>query len=136
MILLNRSLTALQRSSMRKFGMYLLMTIAVVNLTHYFGNIQHLSRAAVYGLSGVAALPIVGIMLTVSTYLRREGDEYVRMLVVQSLLWGLGVTMVANTSFGVLSDYFDSHGLLPVLNIDLFCITAMLAMRVQLWRSR
>ena len=74
--------------------------------------------------------------LTVITYLRREGDEYVRMLVVQSLLWGLGVTMVANTSFGVLSDYFDSHGLLPVLNIDLFCITAMLAMRVQLWRSR
>jgi hypothetical protein len=38
----------------------------------------------------------------VGQYLARETDEFIRMIVTRSLLWGLGVTMVANIVLSVL----------------------------------
>jgi hypothetical protein len=76
------------------------------------------------------------MVAVIGRYLSRETDEFVRMLATHSLLWALGVTMVADTILGALNQYNFLPGLLPVLNIELFWITALIALHIQLWRNR
>jgi hypothetical protein len=84
----------------------------------------------------VPTLPVIGIVTTVARYLARETDEFIRMVVIRSLLWGLGITFVADTWLGGLYAYPGVFRLIPILNIDLFAVSGMIALRIQLQRSR
>jgi len=83
-------------------------------------------------LVGLLAIPVGAMVLLVGRYLKRETDEFVRMLVTQSLLWGLGFTMVGDIVFGVVFEDFSTRGLSQVYNIDVFCLTALVALFIQL----
>jgi hypothetical protein len=58
------------------------------------------------------------------------------MLVIQSLLWGLGVTMIGDIVFGVIFEDFHTHGLSQIYNIDVFCITALVTLFIQLRKAQ
>jgi hypothetical protein len=81
-------------------------------------------------------LPLIAIVNAISRYLKRETDEFIRALVVASLLWSFGVIMVADTILGVILRNTPGMRILPMLNIDLFCSVTPIALRIQLWRSR
>jgi hypothetical protein len=89
-----------------------------------------------YVLATLAAIPVIGVIAVVGRSLARETDEFIRMMVVQALLWGLGVTFVADTFLGCLFAYPSIYTLIPPLNLDLFVVTAGVAVRVQMWRNR
>ena len=89
-----------------------------------------------YVLATLAAVPVIGVIAVVGRYLARENDEFVRMMVVQALLWGLGITFVADTFLGCLFAYPSIYTLIPPLNLDLFVVSAGVALRVQMWRNR
>jgi len=82
------------------------------------------------------AFPIMMMILVVSQYLTRETDEFIRLLVMRSLLWGIGATMVADVVLAAVGS--DPRGLhfSVVFNIDVFVVTVGVAMRVQLWRAQ
>jgi hypothetical protein len=71
------------------------------------------------------------MMLLIPRYLSREKDEFVRMLVLRALLWGFAVPMIVDTILGF--SWNDPHlfELIPMLNIDLFFIVAMFALRFE-----
>jgi hypothetical protein len=136
MSLCNKNLSPLQRRAMGFFGANLLMTALLSMLTHDWFKPEHLSVFLAYLLAVLPTIPVIGIIVVVSRYLTRETDEFIRMIVVQAILWGLGVTMAVDTFLGGLLIYPTLTQLIPFLNIDLFCVVTGIAVRVQLWRNR
>src|SRR5580704_12470384 len=84
----------------------------------------------------LCALPVVGIVFAIGRYLGRETDEFIRAVVVQSILWAFGMMMVIDIFLGVLLRQSNGLRILPMLNIDIFCVAAPMALRVHLWRNR
>jgi hypothetical protein len=136
MPLCNKHLSPLQRRSLQLFGVNLAGTAILVKIAHDRYEQAHPSIALTYFLAAVAAIPVIAVITIVGRYLARETDEFVRMMVVQALLWGLGVTFVADTFLGCLFAYPSIYGLIPPLNLDLFVVSAGVALRVQMWRNR
>ena len=132
----NRHLSPLQRRSLQLFGANLFLTAVLVLLAQHRYERAHASMLLTYVLATLAAIPVIGVIAVVGRYLARETDEFIRMMVVQALLWGLGVTFVADTFLGCLFAYPSIYTLIPPLNLDLFVVTAGVAVRVQMWRNR
>lgn len=134
--LCNRRLSPLQRRTIQLFGANLGLTAALSLAARDIFKEAHPSAVLVYAVALLPAIPVAGIVLVVSRYLARETDEFICKLVVQSLLWALGITFVADTYLGGLFSYPELFRLIPILNIDLFCVSVGVALRIQLWRNR
>ena len=72
----------------------------------------------------------------IGRYLARETDEFIRAIVTRSILWGLGVTMVANIVLNVLFSGGSAYGPSQIFDIDIFFATAFLALLAQLRRNQ
>lgn len=136
MALCNRNLSPLQRRSLQLFGANLVLTAVFFEVAHEGFKQAHPSVALTYLLAALAAIPVIGVIALVARYIARETDEFVRMMVVQALLWGLGVTFVADTFLGCLFAYPSMSRLIPPLNLDLFVVSAGVALRIQMWRNQ
>ena len=136
MALCNRQLSPLQRRTTQLFGANLALTATLTVAAREFYKQTHRAFVTVYLLATLLTLPVIGVIVVVGRYLTRETDEFVRMLVVQALLWGIGVTFTVDTFLNGLFAFPDIYRLIPILNLDLFCVTCGVAMRVQLWRNR
>jgi VIT1/CCC1 family predicted Fe2+/Mn2+ transporter len=118
------------------FSANLLLTAALVLIAQIRYEQAHASMVLTYVLATLAAISVIVVIAVVGRYLARETDEFVRMMVVQALLWGLGVTFVADTFLGCLFAYPSVYTLIPPLNLDLFVVSAGVALRIQMWRNR
>jgi hypothetical protein len=140
MHLCNKHLSPLQRRSMQIFGANLALIVFLTTLARDISKHDHPGMVLVYLFAIFPAIPVAFIVAAAGRYLARETDEFIRMLVMQSLLWGLGVTMVADTLLGglFLGNILGGKwpDILPLFNIDLFSVTAMAALRIQLWRNQ
>jgi hypothetical protein len=139
MIRINRHLSALQRRTMSLVGSSLAIC-ASLSLSLHEIPLHHFA-AATYGfLALVGAAPVMMTVLVIGRYIARETDEYIRSVVIQSILWGFGVTMILNTLLGYLVAFASMEPIhlrsLGVLNLEIFVITAGIALRVQLWKNR
>ena len=132
----NRHFSPLQRRSLQLFFANLLLTAVIVVIAHKTYDQARASMLLTYVLATLAAIPVIVVIAVVGRYMARETDEFVRMMVVQALLWGLGVTFVADTFLGCLFAYPSVYTLIPPLNLDLFVVSAGVALRVQMWRNR
>jgi hypothetical protein len=132
----SRSLSPLQRRSIQLFGANLALTATLTLAASEFYKQTHPAIVLVYLLAALLTIPVIGVIVVVGRYLRRESDEFIRMMVVQSLLWGLGVTFAMDTFLGGLFAFPEIYRLIPILNLDLFCVTCGFALRIQLWRNQ
>jgi hypothetical protein len=73
------------------------------------------------------------MMALIPRYFAQEKDEFVRVLLIRALLWGFAVPLVIDTVWGFL---WPLNPVIPMLNVDLFCITALVALRIQGSRYR
>jgi hypothetical protein len=132
----NKNLTAFQRRSMQLIGA---MMAICGGLTGVFPKIErsHFSTATFCVIAFIAVTPIIGTMVVIARYLAGEKDEYLRHIVMQSILWGLGLVMVIDTFLAYVIEYPSPH--VPVItafNLEIFIITAAIALRIQLWRNQ
>lgn len=132
----NRQLSRLQRRSIQLFGANLALTAVLLLNARYVSEHSHPSVMLVYVLAIFPAIPVIGVIWVVGRYLAQENDEFVRLMVVQALLWGLGITFVADTFIGGLYIVPSIYRLIPPLNLDLFAVSAGVTLRVQMWRNR
>jgi hypothetical protein len=136
MPLCNQSVTPFQRRYIQLIGA--MMAISG-GLTGIFPRIDrnHFSTAVFCVIAIVAVTPIIGTLMVIARYLKGEKDEYLRYIVVQSILSGFGTVMVLGTFFGYVLPFSSLHvPLLTVVNLEIFLITAAIALRIQLWRNR
>jgi hypothetical protein len=136
MSLCKRNLTPSQRRSMQRVGGMLGACVALSLLPGLFQDPRHFSPATQWTVAILATFPIIGTMIVIARYLAGETDEYLRSLVVRSILWGLGLVMVADTFLGYIVEYHPSHLPFGIFNMDIFVVTGIIALRIQLWRNQ
>lgn len=89
-----------------------------------------------YLLAGLPAAPLVGIIIVLALYLLEETDEFLKVRMVEALLWGLGAILVISTVWGFLellagAPRLQLHWLFPI-----FCVAMGLADLLARWRYR
>lgn len=67
------------------------------------------------------ALPILALIAIMGLYLREESDEFQRRILIESMLWGFGVTLSATTVSGFLEMYVHTPPLQSFWAFPLFC---------------
>jgi small-conductance mechanosensitive channel len=135
----NNGLTSLQRRSISLVGSSL-GVCAALSLSLHEIPLHHFT-AATYGIIAlIGAAPILMTVLVIGRYLAKETDEYLRSVVVQSVLWGSGLILILDTVLGYLVAFASVDPIhlrsLGVFNLEIFIVTAAVALRVQLWRNR
>jgi hypothetical protein len=67
-------------------------------------------NGALLWLLGVApAIPVIGVIAAMGLYIMEETDEFLRLVLVQSMLWGIGVTLALCTAWG----FLENVGVVP-----------------------
>ncbi len=61
--------------------------------------------AIAVALAMLPAIPMLAMIGIVGLYLKDESDEFLRMRVVQALLWAIGLTLAGCTVWGFLDNY-------------------------------
>lgn len=130
-----RNLTPVQRRAMAVVGAMCALTASMnVVMRQAAGHLRSPFSLAL--LAVLASFPTIGLIVAAARYLRDETDEFVRNLIIQSMLWGFAVTMVGTAIVSVLLDYHSRSFSVAVLNTDLFLVGTGLAFRILSWRYR
>ena len=69
---------------------------------------HHPTGFVVYLLAVLPALPLIGSLAIVGLYITEESDDFERSVLVQSMLWGLGVALSISTIWGSLEDFANA----------------------------
>ena len=130
-----RNLNAFELLSMRQISGMLGACVAITCGIRAVSDWDHLSLLTRTIVSVLTVVPIIGTLMIVARYLSKETDEYLRSLVVRSILWAFGLVMVTDTIIGSLTQYYPLHLPFGLLNMDIFVVTGTLALRFQLRSS-
>lgn len=113
------------RNRMDDRTLFFLMPLLVTALALCFwgyGYHQIRSGSGVEILLGILmALLYIGFIANFGLYLAEEKDEFERAVLSQSMLWGVGATMIVASSWGVLELFDKVRHLNPVWFVPLFC---------------
>jgi hypothetical protein len=82
-------------------GLCGLFAVGAAFIFRYF----HLQGPLAYLTAVLPALPIIATLMATGSYLNEETDEFMRNVLVQSLLGGTGVTLAIATVWGYLEDF-------------------------------
>ncbi len=150
MLFCNKNLTPLQRRSMQRIGSVLLLVV-LTNLSspnlpnplfdlfpgllrfissHHDVHNGYASALWVGSLSALSLLPVLLGVWVAASYLKAEPDEFIRALVIRSLLWGFAVTMAGDAIAGVFMTYYSEPFPISLLNADLFFASTGIAFRL------
>lgn len=130
-----RQLTTYQRRSLRTIETMMGICIAVSILLLAILERHDLSMPIRYGFAVLAIAPVIRTILLIARYLRGEKDEYMRKLVVESMLWGLSFVLIADTFIS----YIGPLSFLVVIgniSLDIFVLTTSAALEIKLWRNQ
>jgi hypothetical protein len=130
-----RHLSPYQRRSMRTIGIMMGICIALSIILQAILARHNLSMPVRYGMALLAIAPVIPTILLIARYLRGEKDEYMRNLVVESMLWGLGFVLIADTFFSYVEP-LSSLGSIGSISLDVFILVASTALEIKLWRNQ
>jgi hypothetical protein len=132
-------LSPLQRKTMALIGSSLAIC-ASLSLSLFEIPLHHFA-ATTYGVIAlIGAAPIILTVAAIGRYLAKETDEYLRSVAVQAILWGFGVTMILDTLLGYLVAFASMDPIhlrsLGIFNLEIFIVSAGVAMRIRLWKNQ
>ena len=136
-----KNLTVLQLQTINRL-MWSGICIVLIESASIHPNRFHIQNQSLLPLvEFLALIPMLGILYFVGRYLALETDEFVRTIVVKSILWAAAVIIVVDTLQSALVQWNPAWSLLQrneiaSMNLDIFAITAGLAFAFQIWRNR
>ncbi len=135
MTICRRSLSSYQRRSLRMIELALGLCIGIGMICQAIQARHSLLGASRYGIAVLAIAPIIAAIVLIARYLSGETDEYVRNLVIESMLWGLGAVIVYDTFVS-----FVEPLAMPIplgnLSVDIFVVVASARLECKLWREQ
>lgn len=106
---MGNSLTPAGRRYLARFFPAMIGYVAILFGSLWF-IIHHKPAGPILWLMGVApAIPVIGVIAAMGLYIAEETDEFLRMVLVQSMLWGIGVTLGFSTAWG----FLENVGVIP-----------------------
>jgi hypothetical protein len=130
-----RQLSTYQRRSLRTIEIMMGICVALSIILQAILERHNLSMPTHYGIALLAIAPVIPTIFLIARYLRGEKDEYMRNLVVESMLWGLGFVLTADIFFS----YIEPLSFLVAIgniSLDIFVLTASTALEIKLWRNQ
>jgi len=123
----NTAFTPLQRRyGVLFYGCWGLTAVFMLLVKFVFLH-QHPVGIPAYVLAVVPAVPFVTCIVIAGRYLYRETDEFMRILTTQSMLWGAGITLAVDSTWGFLSIYTGIPPMPFFFNYTIFFICYALA---------
>lgn len=110
-------------------------TLALVAWIFGYLHIQPTGILA-YLVATLLTLTFIGYIVIFGLYLAEEKDEFERAMWIQSMLWGIGVTMAVTTFWGTMELCDVVHHLNPVWSFILFVSSMGIARRLLKWRYK
>ena len=110
---------AARRYNVRFFiamGIYVIATFCVARYIHSI----HPGGALVYILAVLPAVPILAVIVIIGMYLAEEKDKFQRTVLIQSMLWSIGLTLATTTVWGFLEIFAGIVHFQPYLAFPLF----------------
>ena len=98
---------ATRRYLARFIPLMIVYVIAIFSVSLAFSRL-HPEGLLAWGLAIVPALPILGVIAVMGLYLREEADEFQRAVLIESMLWGIGLTLAGSTVWGLLEIYVEA----------------------------
>src|SRR5260221_5358444 len=95
-------LSILQRQTLARIFASLMAMGLISAASHFTLDEGYRSKGLVFLLAVLPAAPMLAILLFLGRYLAGESDEFIRMMVIKSLLWGAAVTVVGDMTQSVL----------------------------------
>lgn len=92
--------------------------------------------ALLWLLAIAPALPIIAVIAIMGLYVVEETDEFQRSILVQAMLWGIGVTLAGCTAWGFLENVELVAHLPLYMVFPIFCLAMGLAQPLVRWRYR
>ena len=86
----------------------MLVYVLFVFITQWAFHHSHPTGLMVYLLAILPAVPLVGSIAIVGLYIAEESDEFQRSILVQSMLWGFGVSLAIGSVWGSLEDFANA----------------------------
>ena len=130
-----RQLSTYQRRSLRTIEIMMGICIAISILLQAILERHNPAMPIRYAMAFLSIVPVIPTILMIARYLRGEKDEYMRNLVVESMLWGLSFVLIADTFIS----YIGPLSFLVVIgnvSLDIFVLTASAALEIKLWRNQ
>jgi hypothetical protein len=106
---------------MSRFIPTMTLYVAVIFSVSWIFNRFEPTGPAAWALALIPALPILAIIAIMGLYLKEEADEFVRNLLVEAMLWGVGLTLAIMTVWGFLEIYADAPKLPSFWAFPIFC---------------
>ena len=125
------ALTTYQRRALSTIETTMAISVALSIILQAILERHHLSMPIRYGMAFLSIAPVIPTILLITRYLRGEKDEYVRNLVVESMLWGLGFVLTADTFLSYIGplSFFVAIG---NVSLDIFVLVTSTALEIKL----
>jgi hypothetical protein len=131
-----RGFNAFQLRSIRLIEIVMGVAVATQIILQAILERHNVSIVTHYGMGVLAVFPVIAAMILIARYLSGEKDEYLRNLVVQSILWGFGLALIVD----IFLSFVDHHPLpyLPIgnINMDVFILTSSITLEFKIWRNQ
>jgi hypothetical protein len=136
-----KDLSLLQRRTLSLIFANMVLMGLISATSHFAFEYGYRAKPLVALFAALPAIPMFAIILFLGRYLARECDEFIRIMVVKSLLWGAAVTVAGDmtqSALVALSVEFWGldPGILTIMNFDLFFASSMASLVIQLRRNR
>ena len=89
-------------------GIFLTMSgyvLILFGVASYFRLHPHSHSVSAYFAAALPALPVLCMLGVVGIYLRDEKDEFMRWMMIQSMLWATGVVLATATVVGFIENF-------------------------------
>lgn len=106
---------------LRRFIPTMAVYVAVILGVSWAFNTLHPTGSLAWALAVAPALPILAVIAVMGLYIKEETDEFVRNVLIESMLWGFGVTLAVTTVWGFLEIYIHAPGLPSFWAFPIFC---------------
>lgn len=88
----------------------------------YSFRLLDLRGPAAWAMAIAPALPILAVIAIMGLYIKEETDEFQRNVLVESMIWGFGITLAITTVWGFLEMYVHTPGLPSFWAFPIFCL--------------
>ncbi|MBI1407535.1 MAG: hypothetical protein GC145_15595 [Caulobacter sp.] len=127
------SLSPAARRYMRRFVPAMLAYVVVLFASIYVLDQLHPTGLLLWGAAIAPSLPILAVIAVMGLYIVEETDEVPRTVAVQSMLWGIGISLSVATVWGFLENADLAPHLSSFLMFPMFC-AAMGLSQPFIWR--
>lgn len=106
---MNSSATPAAKTYLRRFFPAMIAYVAVLFGSLHIIRVFKPEGVLLWALGVAPAIPVIAVIAIMGLYLMEETDEFPRAVLVQSMLWGMGVTLSLCTAWG----FLENVGVLP-----------------------